>query len=500
MRKSDLRLAGVISELIDCNPFEPRRTELELKALGKSFNERDADWTLNPAALTESENLVRLETVAEELLARLAKSFDEHKDVSEPQSNAYRDVAYYLLFSRFRDDFRQLAANNAKGAGQVFSRFEKQFAEMLDRPQLPDDILSEAPHMFALLFQLFRAFHNLFDHILGGSPATIALRASVWQSIFTCDLRRYRSSLYQRMTEFSTLVTGPSGSGKELVARAVGLSGYIPWDVQKKRFATECDQMFCSLNLTALNPSLIESDLFGHRKGAFTGADRDRIGWLETCPEFGTVFLDEIGELDESIQVKLLRVLQEREFLPVGGSDAKPFRGRIVAATNRDLQTAVDERLLREDFVYRICSDHIRTPSLAQRCAGSANELQSLVQHSIRRMTGEDDIDLVNEILTWIHERLGSDYAWPGNVRELEQCVRSYLLRKEYVPITAASEKSPLHEGLDKCELTADELLTTYCTVIYSRTRNYVATARQLGLDRRTVKAHIDEQLLAKLR
>ena len=112
------------------------------------------------------------------------------------------------------------------------------------------------------------------------------------------------------MGDVTTLVTGPSGTGKELVARAIGLSRYIPFDAEGQAFADDTPRSFVPLNLSALSPTLIESELFGHRRGAFTGAVADRAGWLETCPPRGTVFLDEIGELDPAIQVKLLRVLQ----------------------------------------------------------------------------------------------------------------------------------------------------------------------------------------------
>ena len=106
-----------------------------------------------------------------------------------------------------------------------------------------------------------------------------------------------------------TLVTGPSGTGKELVARAIALSRYIPFDATARAFAERPEESFFPLNLSALSPTLIESELFGHRRGAFTGAVGDRAGYLEACPPLGTVFLDEIGEVEGAIQVKLLRVL-----------------------------------------------------------------------------------------------------------------------------------------------------------------------------------------------
>src|SRR6185369_6170470 len=119
---------------------------------------------------------------------------------------------------------------------------------------------------------------------------------------------------------------------------------------KKKEFTEDFAGSFHALNLSALSPTLIESELFGHRRGAFTGALEDRAGWMEVCPPLGTVFLDEIGELDPAIQVKLLRVLQTRMFQRLGDTATRVFRGKIIAATNRDLDSAKD---FRRDFYYR---------------------------------------------------------------------------------------------------------------------------------------------------
>ena len=498
MHPSDKQLAETLSLLIDCNPFRPQRTQLERQALGSAFRESEADWTLDPNAFTSSDNLRQIAHRAADLQQRMGQELRRRKSISLPRQNTYQDVVYYVLYSHFRNDFQQLIEDRGASAGRVYVRFRRQYHEAFDDMPMSKQMLHDCSHMFALLFQLYRAFRNLFDHMIGGSTAIIQLRAAVWESIFTCDVRRYRDALFHRMSEFTTLITGPSGSGKELVARAIGMSGYNPFDERSNRFLYAFDEMFHSLNLSAMNPLLIESELFGHRKGAFTGADQDRVGWLATCPTFGTIFLDEIGELDKLIQVKLLRVLQEREFQAVGDTQLQRFQGRILAATNRDVAASVDEGLLRSDFVYRICSDQIHMPSLAARCHGRRQELAVLVQHLLQRITGENDAQLASEIHGWIDQHLGEDYGWPGNVRELEQCIRSYLVRKNYHPFSESKSHQLLAE-LARCTMTAEELMTAYCTVVYSKNRNYVATAKHLGMDRRTVKAHVDEALLETL-
>lgn len=150
-------------------------------------------------------------------------------------------------------------------------------------------------------------------------------------------MRRYRRTSYQQMGDFATLIIGPTGSGKELVARAIGLSRYIPFNAASLKFEHDFSETFFPINLSALPSTLVESELFGHRRGAFTGALEHRKGWLEVCPPVGTVFLDEIGELDSLVQVKLLRVLQTRTFNRLGATDTITFRGKIVAATHRNI-------------------------------------------------------------------------------------------------------------------------------------------------------------------
>jgi transcriptional regulator with PAS, ATPase and Fis domain len=360
----------------------------------------------------------------------------------------------------------------------------------------------EPAHLFACFFQVRRAFQSIFHHIVGGSMPTARLRAAIWQSIFTRDMARYRRSLYARMADVTTLVTGPSGTGKELVAQSIGHSRYIPFDEAKRSFTEDHEASFFPLNLSALSPTLIESELFGHRRGSFTGAVDDRIGWLEACPALGTVFLDEIGEVDPAIQVKLLRVLQSRLFQPLGATEDRRFAGKIIAATNRDPATEMREGRMREDLYYRLCSDLVTTPTLAAQLADSPAELENLVLFLARRTVGDPEAEpLRDEVVDWIRDELGDSYPWPGNVRELEQCVRNVMIRGHYRPQPSRSD--PIRElasAFETGDLTAEELLRSYITRVYARTGTYLETARRLGLDRRTVKARIDPDLLRRLR
>ena len=210
---------------------------------------------------------------------------------------------------------------------------------------------------------------------------TARLRATIWESIFTHDMGRYIRGVYKSLGDITTLITGPSGTGKELVARAIGLSRYQRFDPKSKSFSDEKRPLLLAVKLSALSSTLIESELFGHCKGAFTGAFGDRQGWLEVCGERGTVFLDEIGELEHSIQVKLLRVLQTQQFSRVGESKSRRFEGKFIAATNRELELEMQSGRFREDLYYRLCADRIQTPTLREQLADRPEDLIELTRH-----------------------------------------------------------------------------------------------------------------------
>jgi transcriptional regulator with PAS, ATPase and Fis domain len=309
---------------------------------------------------------------------------------------------------------------------------------------------------------------------------------------------RYRRTLYARMGEFATLITGPSGTGKELAAHAIAQSRYLAFDDRSLAFPGEGVALFYPINISALSPTLVESELFGHRRGSFTGAIADRKGWLETCPEQSSVFLDELGDLDPGIQVKLLRIIETRTFHPVGSTASREFRGKLIAATNRDLATRSAKGEFREDLYYRLCSDQIVTPSLAEQIGGSYAALREMIVYMTRRVARDKDdaeaASLADDVTQWIERNLGRDYAWPGNYRELEQCVKNVLIRRDYRPlrVLARAPFDDIAADLAEGRLTADELLARYCALVYRRTSSYEETARRLGLDRRTVKSKVD--------
>jgi transcriptional regulator with PAS, ATPase and Fis domain len=296
------------------------------------------------------------------------------------------------------------------------------------------------------------------------------------------------------MEDFSTLLLGETGTGKGAAAAAIGRSGYIPFDPVQRRFVAGFTESFIATNLSQFPEALIESELFGHRKGAFTGAVDNHRGVLARCSRYGALFLDEIGECSVPVQIKLLQVLQERTFVPVGSHEAQRFRGRVIAATNRSITELRASGRFRDDFYYRLCSDVITLPSLRVRLAEEPSELERLVRGQLQRLTGAADGRDVDLILETFKRDLPRDYPWPGNVRELEQAVRRVLLTHRYTGDTMPARSAPAHAlaaDIEHGAVDAQSLLSRYCRLMHERFGTIEAVARRSGLDRRTVKKYI---------
>jgi len=212
--------------------------------------------------------------------------------------------------------------------------------------------------------------------------------------------------------DVTVLILGESGTGKELVARAI------------YQHSRRSNGPFLAVNCGALHETLLESELFGHEKGSFTGADRQRIGKFEHCHN-GTIFLDEVGDTSLAVQVKLLRVLQQQQFERIGGNSTITVDTRVIAATNRDLDELVATRHFREDLLYRLNGFTIRIPPLRER----PDDIPLLVENAVARYS-EAMRKQVYSVAPQAMELLQA-YSWPGNVRELQSVVRQSLLQAQ---------------------------------------------------------------------
>ena len=221
------------------------------------------------------------------------------------------------------------------------------------------------------------------------------------------DLRRLAECV--AAGNISVLVLGETGAGKEVLAETI------------HRLSPRRDAPFLRLNCAALPETLLESELFGHERGAFTGATHGKPGLLETA-DGGTVFLDEVGELAMSTQVKLLRVLEEREVLPVGGVKPRPIDVRFVAATNRDLEAEVERRAFRQDLYFRLCAATLVIPPLRERVSEIAGLARTFIDAAARDM-GRSPPALEAAALAALEA-----YLWPGNIRELRNMIERAVL------------------------------------------------------------------------
>lgn len=305
-------------------------------------------------------------------------------------------------------------------------------------------------------------------------------------------------------SEASVLITGESGTGKELIARAI------------HRHSARSHETFVPVNVASLSPSLVESELFGHVRGAYTGATSDRLGLVELAHK-GTLFIDEISEIPLPIQVKLLRVLEEREVSAVGDNHPRQSDFRVIAATNEDLRQHVNEGRFREDLFFRLAVFEIEVPPLRYR----TDDVPSLAHHFLKRADTLDKpgakcgrrLWFASETLDELIER-----PWPGNVRELRNAVehaslvaREGEIRPEHLPHASSFRESPAGNAVGQLEEAVrnwgrsrlgstfhpdnlyEELLKTVeppllDVVLEETNRNRAAAAKLLGLHRATLR------------
>ncbi|MBO4344402.1 MAG: sigma 54-interacting transcriptional regulator [Victivallales bacterium] len=493
-KENELELARAIGSLNYTNPFTLQRLEQEQRILGTQATTDSPVWhkIYNKGSVTP--NVEKIFALCREFVSDLRGRFDVSgfRHASDDEMEAYDELVVYWLFEKYRLTMGEMMVSHPDETFfPCYRDFANDFDEFISKVPRRCPSLFSPEKTFAIYFQIHRAFHFIFNTIAGSSLKAAEFRANIWRSIFTYDIYRYHRLLFDKMSNVTTLVTGESGTGKELVARAIALSQYIPIDGQTGVFSCAYPECFHALQLSAMPQSILESELFGHVKGAYTGAIADHKGYLETCKPWGTIFLDEIGEINSEVQIKLLRVLQTRTFQRLG--DVKPlkFLGKIIAATNRNLHEACQQEHFRYDVYYRLCADTISTVPLRQLIDGRADELRLFVLVLALRIIGDEKEAEIfaEESLKWILGNLGAEYQWPGNVRELEQCLRNLLVRGTYAPPQQAA--APVIDAPDT-SLTAEQVMRNYMQAVFAREGgNLAKTARAAGVDRRTVKKYL---------
>lgn len=270
----------------------------------------------------------------------------------------------------------------------------------------------------------------------------------------------------------TVLIRGETGTGKEVIARGIHEN------------SVHSNEPFIAVNCTALTDTLLESELFGHVKGAFTGAIGSRKGYFELAGR-GTIFLDEIGDTSPDFQTKLLRVLQERRFYPVGGEQPKATEARVIAATHQPIEQLIEEGRFREDLYFRLKVVEIDVPPLRER-PGDIELVAAALLGRIREETGRDVRRISDEAVTRLQ-----DYSWPGNVRELENALMRAAIVARGTVIGAdhliLDESSP-----SASDMTLSAAITRHIqSVLDSTDGDEASAAKVLGITKKELKAHL---------
>lgn len=292
---------------------------------------------------------------------------------------------------------------------------------------------------------------------------------------------REMEAIYDKITQIAptkstVLICGESGTGKELIAKAIHQN------------SPRRDKPFIALNCSALSEGVIESELFGHEKGAFTGAVGRRIGRIEAA-QGGTLFIDEVGEMTIPIQLKLLRVLEERELVRVGGSETIKLDVRLIAATNKDLRQAIEDKSFREDLYYRLNVATINVPPLRER----KEDLPLLVNAFISEFSREHNRNIKGISREALHKLM--DYSWPGNVRELKNLIESIIVTSKKEEIRLADlpphikDLNPAEDSLHlKLGSSLDKVIKETIRKTLSHFEgNRTRAAQSLGISRKTL-------------
>ncbi len=294
----------------------------------------------------------------------------------------------------------------------------------------------DIPDMLTVIGQAIEAGRFMRSPIdMNGAPDKANREAIIGRSVPMQEV--YKAIGRVAPTDATVLIRGESGTGKELVARAV------------YQHSLRANKPFLVINCVAIPDSLLESELFGYEKGAFTGANHRRVGKLEQASG-GTVFLDEIGDMPFSLQSKMLRLLQERSIERLGGRETIPVDVRIIAATNRNLETAIEAGRFREDLYYRLKVVTVWLPPLKDR----SGDIPLLSEYFLSRFFKELGMDCPG--ITPEAEQLLAGYPWPGNVRELANTIQKTVIFNRGTPLSAddisqaISEKSPANEDINE--------------------------------------------------
>ena len=478
---SEIEFLRMVSAAAVANPFGTERDSID-QDLFRRLSDRTHQLT------TKS-----IGTATQEILSKSGFGGEKRSsDILSDVGHICTDAALFAVFHKFMDQFDEFIEEQQESTGKNLKLpFAVEIASELGRY----GFLAQTEHIVSIFFQMRRAFYFISKLVTGESPCVRELRVHLWRSLFTHDLRFYLAGLHENLENFSILLLGETGVGKSQAAAALGRCAYIPFSIKTSTFSASFLDIYIPANISEYSANLLESELFGHKKGSFTGALESYEGLLGRTHVNGVLFLDEIGELSSSLQVKLLRVLQERVYCPVGSHEQKRFSGRLVSATNADIFSKIKSGAFRSDLYYRLASDVIQIPPLRQRLSESRSEAFEIASRVLARIVREPEPQFVKRCLNDVLSQLPKDYSWPGNVREFEQYLRSATLHgsswRQHAPALSSvpvQGEADVVNAWSTAQWSADEMLAAYVKHTFQQLGSYEKVARRLKIDWRTVK------------
>ena len=494
---------GFLAQLYATNPFDRQwGLLLSLALCEPTLPMDDIAWSLGGVA---SERLARLVPELRRGVAARGHALSTGASAIPVEILQYQGAAIYCLWEEFAARIQGLIDRDEVEV-PFYDAFVDRHRALFGHPGLT---VPEPTHLLALFYQARRAWYFAASMILGRSPSAVAARMAIWRANMGGEACAYADSLYRSMDEVPVLITGETGTGKDLAARCVGWSRYIPFDAGAGRFVRRYAEDFHVRSLCEVSDELLASTLFGHKRGSFTGAIADAPGFFALAKRYGSLFLDEVGEIPEHLQAKLLRPFQNREYVPVGETQPREIQGRLIFATNRDLEARCREGKFRPDLLERMNGVHIHMPSLRQMLAEAPDEMRHYVRAFVAKKISPARVE------TWTESVLGSigatrlGHPWPRNLRELQHETERCLLGAgpaDSVPVSPPAETTSPPPAADAPESTcmpssgnlgprakagevsAEEVTRSLVKRVHALTgENLAETARLTGLDRRTV-------------
>jgi len=421
------------------------------------------------------------------LAAFLGNPFDVDDSARERAEAAIAGMDVGAAISKLlRSGDEQRAKSLILSVGHHQARRDSDPKKVLDAAVLPPSVARKLPRPRSAYLRICTAAGRCFQvlaQILGSSEAMVAARRHTWAACFGGSLLEMLD-LEKVIRDHDVLVLGETGTGKEHFASA--MMAATPGGNSGQRAPHS------AINAAAIPEALVESELFGHVKGAFTGATDTREGRIRGA-NGGAFFLDEVGDLPSKTQVKLLRVIETNDVYPVGSDSSFKVDLRYIAATHKNLEEMAERREFRRDLFERLAGNIIRITPLRDRPEDILAIGQSFVRRHLDRPVHQPR---VAQIEAWLRSREARSYRWPGNVRELQNSLRNMMLglapalSRSANPASSSGSTNPDLPGpIAKCEATLEQVEDWYIhRVLHHEGKNYSRSARRLGIDRSTVK------------